>query len=51
VGGRRGPPVHSLASQNGLYPALAAAAGVAHPLWPDGRVIPLSIDVFTVVLR
>ena len=39
-----------VASQNGLYPALAAAAGVAHPLWPDGRAIPLSIDVFTAAL-
>jgi hypothetical protein len=40
-----------VASQNGLYPALAAAAGTAHPLWPDGRVIPLSTDVFTAALR
>ena len=41
----------AVASQNGLYPALAAAAGTAHPLWPDGRAIPLSIDVFTAALR
>ena len=25
--------------------------GAAHPLWPDGRAIPLSIDVFTAALR
>ena len=41
----------AVASQNGLYPALAADAGVAHPLWPDGRRVPLSIDVFTASVR
>ena len=41
----------SIASQNGLYPALAAAAGIAHPLWPYGRSVPLSLDVFTAAVR
>jgi hypothetical protein len=41
----------TVASQNGVYPALAAAAGVAHPLWPDERDFVLSIDLFTAALR
>jgi hypothetical protein len=45
------PDLFGVASQNGLYPALAGAGGAAHPLWPDGRAIPLSIDVFTTALR
>ena len=34
----------------GLYPALAAAHGVAHPFWADGRVIANSTDVFTAAI-
>jgi hypothetical protein len=41
----------TIASQNGLYPALAVAPGIAHPLWPDGRVINLETDLFTASLR
>ena len=41
----------TVASQNGAYPALAAADGVAHPLWPDERDFVLSIDLFTAALR
>ena len=34
----------------GLYAALTAARGVAHPFWADGRVIPNSTDVFTAAI-
>jgi hypothetical protein len=40
-----------VASQNGLNAALAAGGGVVHPLWPDGRVVPLSIDLFTAAMH
>lgn len=47
------PPadLFTVASQNGLYAAIAAAAGVAHPLWPDEQHYVLSLDLFTAALR
>jgi len=39
-----------IASQDGLNAALAAGGGVAHPLWPDDRVVPLSLDLFTAAI-
>jgi hypothetical protein len=41
----------TVASDNGLTPALVAAGGVAHPLWPDERDFVLSIELFTAALR
>jgi hypothetical protein len=36
--------------QTGLVPSVAAANGVAHAAWGDGRVIENSFDVFTAAI-
>jgi hypothetical protein len=44
------PTLYGTLGGSGLYPALAAAHGVAHPFWADGRVIRDSTDIYTAAI-
>jgi len=38
------------AFENGLYPSVVAAQGVAHPFWADSHVIANGVDAYTAAL-